>query len=390
MLTLFEILFWLAAVLTVLPYVIYPALLYVAAALKPKSAPTPAPAQWPSVTVVVSAHNEEAVIENKIRTTLALDYPADRLAVVIVSDASTDATNAIVGRLAEEDARVRLVEITEHRGKTAGLNIAMETITSDVVIFTDANAIFATDAVREIARELGGANVGYVVGSALYTSEPGSTAGGNEGLYWKYELAIKRLESGFESVIGGDGAIYGIWRRHYEPLAAEDINDFMNPLHIIGAGYRGVFSAQARAFEDPANDFGKEFRRKRRIVCRTWGALLRYGIGRLYKANPRYTVMLIAHKLVRWFTLLWAMIALACNVIVLTLGGPGIYVLTCGLIVLSIMLALLGWRHARVRPEVPAHLGIPYYFYLSNLAALLGIIDYARGNRYVTWQHVRS
>tara|TARA_R110002096_G_scaffold43479_21_gene117422 strand:- start:10573 stop:11745 length:1173 start_codon:yes stop_codon:yes gene_type:complete len=390
MITVFECLFWTASVLTVLPYVIYPALLYVAVALKRKAAPTPEPATWPSVTVVVSAHNEEAVIETKIRTTLALDYPAESLAVVIVSDASTDETNAIVGRLAAEDPRVRLVEITEHRGKTAGLNIAMETITSDVVIFTDANAIFAADAVREIARELGGENVGYVVGSALYTSEPGSTAGGNEGLYWKYELAIKRLESTFESVIGGDGAIYGIWRRHYEPLAAEDINDFMNPLHIIGAGYRGVFSANARAFEDPANDFAKEFRRKRRIVCRTWGALLRYGIGRLYRANPRYTVMLVAHKLVRWFTLLWAMIALACNVAVLLLGGPGIYVLTCGLIVLSIILALTGWRRSIAGPEVPAYCGIPYYFYLSNLAALLGIIDYARGNRYVTWQHVRS
>lgn len=390
MITLFEFLFWTASTLTVLPYVIYPALLYIAVALKRNAAATPAPAEWPSVTIVVSAHNEEAVIETKIRTTLALDYPAECLEVVIVSDASTDETNAIVNRLAAADPRVRLVEITEHRGKTAGLNIAMETITSEVVIFTDANAIFAADAVREIARELGGTNVGYVVGSALYTSEPGSTAGGNEGLYWKYELAIKRLESAFESVIGGDGAIYGIWRRHYEPLAAEDINDFMNPLQIIGAGYRGVFSAAARAFEDPANDFGKEFRRKRRIVCRTWGALLRYGIGRLYKANPRYTVMLVAHKLVRWFTALWAMIALVCNVIVLMLGGPGIYLLTCGLIVLSIILALVGWRRSSVDGEVPAHFGIPYYFYLSNLAALLGIIDYARGNRYVTWQHVRS
>ena len=390
MITYFEFLFWTASVLTVLPYIFYPALLWVGVALKRKTSPTPAPEEWPSVTVVVSAHNEEAVIENKIRTTLALDYPADRLAIVIVSDASTDETNAIVNRLAHEDARVRLVEIVEHRGKTAGLNIAMETIMSDVVIFTDANAIFATGAVREIARELGGENVGYVVGSALYTSEPGSTAGGNEGLYWKYELAIKRLESAFESVIGGDGAIYGIWRRHYEPLAAEDINDFMNPLHIIGAGYRGVFSADARAFEDPANDFGKEFRRKRRIVCRTWGAMLRYGVGRLYKANSRYTCMLVAHKVVRWFTLLWAVIALACNVVVLTLGGPGIYVLTCALILLSVALALIGWRRSTTDPEVPAHFGIPYYFYLANLAALLGIIDYARGNRYVTWQHVRS
>lgn len=390
MIGLLETLFWLASALTVLPYLIYPALLYVGVKIRGRTDEVPEPVEWPTVTVVVSAHNEEAVIENKIRTTLALDYPRDRIEIAIVSDASTDATNAIVKRLAEEDGRVRLVELTEHRGKTAGLNVAMETITTDTVVFTDANAIFASNALREIARELGGENVGYVVGSALYTDEPGSTAGGNEGLYWKFELAIKQLESAFESVIGGDGAIYGIWRRHYEPLAAEDINDFMNPLHIIGSGYRGVFSDAARAFEDPANDFGKEFRRKRRIVCRTWGALLRYGIKRLYRANPRYTCMLFAHKVVRWFTLLWIASALGANIALLGFEGPGIYVLTFGLILLSIVLAIVGWARSLRAPEVPSYFGIPYYFYLSNLAALLGIIDYARGNRYVTWQHVRS
>lgn len=387
---LLEALFWLTSTLTVLPYLIYPILLYAGVKIRGRSGEVPEPAEWPTVTVVVSAHNEEAVIENKIRTTLALDYPRDRISVVIVSDASSDATNEIVSRLAEEDGRVHLVELSEHRGKTAGLNVAMETITTDVVVFTDANAIFAPDALREISRELCGDNIGYVVGSALYSDEPGSTAGGNEGLYWKFELAIKQLESAFESVIGGDGAIYGIWRRLYEPLAAEDINDFMNPIQIIGAGYRGVFSASARAFEDTANDFGKEFRRKRRIVCRTWGALLRYGVKRLYRANPRYTLMLIAHKVVRWFTALWIALALGANVALLGIGGPGIYVLTLGLIVLSIVLALVGWVHSLRDPRVPAYFGIPYYFYLSNLAALLGIIDYARGNRYVTWQHVRT
>jgi glycosyltransferase involved in cell wall biosynthesis len=387
---LLEALFWLTSTLTVLPYLIYPILLYAGVKIRGRSGEVSEPAEWPTVTVVVSAHNEDAVIENKIRTTLALDYPRDRISVVIVSDASSDATNEIVSRLAEEDGRVHLVELSEHRGKTAGLNVAMETITTDVVVFTDANAIFAPDALREISRELCGDNIGYVVGSALYSDEPGSTAGGNEGLYWKFELAIKQLESAFESVIGGDGAIYGIWRRLYEPLAAEDINDFMNPIQIIGAGYRGVFSASARAFEDAANDFGKEFRRKRRIVCRTWGALLRYGIRRLYRANPRYTCMLFAHKVVRWFTLLWIALALGANIALLGFDGPAIYVLTLGMILLSIGLAIAGWVHSLRDPRVPAYFGIPYYFYLSNLAALLGIIDYARGNRYVTWQHVRT
>jgi len=392
-----KLLFWVSVLLLIYPYVIYPLLLRYLVR-RERLAETTAMAEMakmsaadlPCMTVIVSAHNEAAVIEEKIRSTLACDYPADRLAVVVVSDASTDATNAIVERLAAVSPNVRLLAIEEHRGKTAGLNLAMEHIDSDLVVFTDANALFDPTALRLLAECFADAEVGYAVGAALYTRNIESGAGGNEGLYWRYELAIKELESAFGSVVGGDGAIYAIRRALYEPLAAEDINDFVNPLQIIAQGYRGVFCAQARAYEDAANDYDKEFRRKRRIVCRSWGGLVRYA-GRLrLQRYPRFLFMLVSHKIVRWYTVLWLVLAFATSCVLTASGRGGIYVLAlCGFLGLF-ALAFAGWRRIRDGASAAACFSIPYYFLMSNLAALLGIVDYARGNRYITWEHVRE
>lgn len=384
-----ELTFWLCAFLLVYPYALYPLVLRWLARRTPVSGATGG-GDLPTLTVIVSAHNEAAVIAHKVESTLAVDYPAERLSVVVVSDASTDETNAIVARLAAADPRVRLLALAEHRGKTAGLNIAMESIASQLVVFTDANAIFDRAALRELATCFADPAVGYVVGAALYEQHEDTSAGRSEGLYWRYELAIKENESACGSVVGGDGAIYAIRRELYRPLADEDINDFVNPLQIIAAGYRGVFRAAARAYEDPANDYAKEFRRRRRIVCRSWGALLRYwgplGLAR----HRRFVFMLVSHKVIRWFTLAWFALT-GMSAVLLTARGAGlIYVAAVAVFGLFLALAAKGRRLARAGAEVPGHLSAPYYFLLSNWAALLGIWDYLRGNRYVTWQHARQ
>ena len=383
--------FWFFAGLSVYPYLLYPPLLWFLARLwgRQSEAGTNG-SQLPTVTIVISAHNEEAVIEEKIVTTLAGDYPADKLQVLVVSDASTDDTNAIVTALSATKSNVRLLELVEHKGKTAGLNIAMESIDTEVVIFTDANAIFESTAVRRLVDRLSDPAIGYVVGAQLYTSDDGNAASENEGLYWRYELALKNMESTYDSVVGGDGAIYAVRRELFEPLAAEDINDFVNPLQVISRGYRGVFCEGARAYEDAASDFGKEFRRKRRIVCRSWGALLRYASSLRLHRYPRFYFMLLSHKVIRWFTTLWVALAVCINGLLVMSGASVIYLLTLILALLSFALAAMGHLAARDDRDTASAFSVPYYFYLSNLAALMGIIDYARGNRYVTWQHVRS
>ena len=190
-------------------------------------------------------------------------------------------------------------------------------------------------------------------------------------------------------MVGGDGAIYAIRRELYRTLAAEDINDFVNPLQIIAEGYRGVFRADARAYEDPANDYGKEFKRKRRIVCRSWGGLLRYFRRLKLTRFPRFLFMLISHKVIRWFTLLWASLAFICNVVLVAHGHGGLYVWSLLGFLATFALGVPGHKRAVLGAEMGALYSLPYYFYLSNLAAILGIFDYLRGNRYVTWEHAR-
>ena len=383
-----QLAFWIFVFLAVYPYALYPLLLMILARLFPRPSARDARVAGLSATVIVSAHNEEAVIERKLRTTLDSDFPQANLKVLVVSDASTDGTNEIVADMAQQSSLVTLLALDQHGGKTAGLNAAMELVDTDVVVFTDANAIFEGPALARLLAPFTDPGVGYVVGAAEYRSKETSQAGESEGLYWKLELAQKTLESVFDSVVGGDGAIYAIRRGLYQPLAAEDINDFVNPLQIIAQGYRGLFVTDARAFEEPAHDYRKEFRRRRRIVCRTWGAFLRYGPDLRLHRFPRFLFMLLSHKVIRWFTLLWLLLALVLNLCLIRAGT--LYEFTAAAFALNFALAGLGWRQACSGRKVTRTCSIPYYFVLSNLAALMGIFDYLRGNRYVTWKHVRS
>ncbi|MEM7466644.1 MAG: glycosyltransferase family 2 protein [Pseudomonadota bacterium] len=389
--TSIQIIFWLACLLTIFPYAIYPLILR--SRRLTIGSPTLeqiAEDELPTITIIVSARNEETVIVDKINNALSLDYPAEKLNLMVVSDASTDDTDKLVTEIADTSPRVKLLAIAERRGKTAGLNRAMEQIDSDLVVFTDANAMFKPDALRYLVAPFSNSKVGYVVGAQKYTQADGQSAGDNEGLYWRFELSLKAAESDFYSVVGGDGAIYAIRRELFTPLADEDINDFVNPLQIILKGYRGVFSSQAIAFEDPANSFDKEFNRKRRIVCRSWGALVRYGFNRQLFALPKFTFMVFSHKVLRWFCMVWISIAVLLNLILLISKPSLLYVLTAVAIYGSIALAMVGQRLSRNRDDVSSVYAIPYYFYMANIAAFLGVLDYTRGNRYVVWDHVRT
>lgn len=389
---LIQTIFWLACLLTIFPYIVYPLILRIwpQSQVQKLSANSSERDVLPSLTIIVSARNEEAVIQDKINNALALDYPADKLNVLVVSDASTDSTDELVAEIAEQTSSVALLAIAERRGKTAGLNRALEQVDTDLVVFTDANAMFERDALQQLIGPFADPTVGYVVGAQKYTAEDGQSAGDNEGLYWRFELGLKKSESDFYSVVGGDGAIYAIRRELFTPLADEDINDFVNPLQIILKGFRGLFRPEAIAFEDPANSFEKEFNRKRRIVCRSWGALVRYGLNMRLLAFPRFAFMVMSHKVLRWLSMIWIAAASLLNLILLIAKPGGIYWATAFAIYGSIALAITGYKLAARSEQVSSIFSVPYYFYMANIAAILGVLDYARGNRYVVWDHVRT
>jgi cellulose synthase/poly-beta-1,6-N-acetylglucosamine synthase-like glycosyltransferase len=339
----------------------------------------------PRVAFFVSCYNEEAVLEKKIQNCLAIDYPPDRIEFIFISDGSNDRTDEIVR--AWTNRGIRLIRQEGRLGKTSGLNLGIAATDAEIAIFSDANAMYDTRAVRMLVRNFHDPEVGYVVGAALYTDGKDNAAAASENAYWEYELALKEMESNLHSVVGGDGAIYAIRRALYEPLAREDINDFVNPLQIIAKGYRGVFDREATCFEETAGDFDKEGRRKERIVNRSFRGLMKVK----EVMNPFqvgfYAFEIISHKLLRWLVPFFLTL-FTVGSILLSLAGISLfdYIVVLGL--LFLWLALGGYLWPGAHP--PAPLYYPYYFLLVNLMSARGVIAALRGNIQVTWNTHRS
>lgn len=380
---LMTVAFWILLALVVYVYAGYPLLLTILRSVGGSRPVRTGPGE-PPVTLVVSAFNEVGVIAGKLENCLALDYPRANLQLIVVSDASDDGTDEAVARFA--DRGVELLRMSDRGGKTLGLNAAVQRARGEVVVFSDANAMYGRDVVRKLVRNFADPAVGAVVGESTYV-DPEVESERSEGLYWRYETAIKRLESALGSVVGGDGAIYAIRRALYVPMRADALSDFVNPLQIVQAGHRCVYEPEARSYERAADNFGKEFRRKVRIVNRAWRALfglkallnpLRYGL---------FSFQLISHKLLRWLVPLFLASLFVVNLAVLERHPIYRFALVGQLV--FYLLAFAG-HLARRRASLPALLSIPYYFCLVNLASALGILDAFRGKTYTTWATARN
>ena len=373
------LLFWCSVGLLVYVYVGYPLVLWLLVRLR-GARPIRKGEHLPKVSLVISAYNEAAVIRQKLENAISLDYPADRLQVVVISDASFDATDDIVRSFAP---RVELLRQQQRRGKTAGLNRFVPGLFGDVVVFSDANAMYDRRALRMLVRNFTDPEVGCVTGEARYLKGDQSTAGVSERVYWDYELWIKRLETEAGSLVGGDGAIYAIRRRLWRTLPDNAINDFLNPLQIVAAGFRSVFDADAVCYEEPAGSVAREWRRRTRIVSRSWRAVFQApGV-----LNPMrvglFSFSLISHKVLRWFSGLFALAAviagiwLAVNAWALTATISVIIgILTAG--------ALIGARPLR---RIGA---FGLYFTVINIASLLGVIRGTLGYVSGVWTPPRA
>lgn len=364
----------------------YPILLKLLTAIKQPPRETINNNYTPSVTLVISCFNEADVIEKKLENSLAIDYPKDKFNVLVVSDGSEDGTDKIAKSFANRD--VDLIRQEGRLGKTSAINMAMETIETEVVVFSDANAMYATDAVKKLTARLADDKVGYVVGAALYTDGDSNAAADSENKYWEYELSIKNMESSLSSVVGGDGAIYAIKRSLYIPLDAKDINDFVNPLQIIAQGYRGVFEKSAIAYEETAGDFAKEARRKQRIVNRSFRGLMKMKT----TLNPfkfgLFSLQVISHKLLRWFIPVFISV-FALGSLFLSYQSIALYQGITFIGIVFLILAQIGFLNSN-KDNVQPVFYIPYYFVMVNYYSLMGIITAVSGNIQVTWSTPRA
>jgi cellulose synthase/poly-beta-1,6-N-acetylglucosamine synthase-like glycosyltransferase len=377
-----HIFFWTCVAAILSTYLGYP-LAILAAGFLSRHRPRTA-AITPSVTMVISAYNEESVIGAKIENTLEVDYPKERFEVLVISDGSDDRTDEIVGAYA--DRGVALRRQTPRGGKSRGLTRFVPDAKGEILVFSDANSMYDPQAIRCLVRHFADPKVGYVVGHQRYVEQSGSSASFSENLYWQYEVALKECESRVGSVVGGDGAIYATRKVLFRPLQDDDINDFVNPLQIAAQGYQGVFDKDAFCYEQTARDFRGEFRRKIRIVNRSFRGLLRVPDVLDPRKVGAFAYQVIFHKLLRWFVPYFLLGALASNVALLLSGESGIYTVAC-LLQFTLYGAAFLYRFESFRAWKGAY--VPYYFCLVNLAALLGTVGVLRGQKFVQWEPER-
>lgn len=373
---------WLALSLAALLYIyaLYPVALAVLVRLR-GARPVRRQSVTPTITVVISAFNEAAVIARKLENTLALDYPPEQLRVVVVSDASTDGTDAIVR--AVHDERVQLVQMVRRRGKTAGLNHVLPTLGTDLVVFTDANVMYERMALRQLAANFADPQVGCVTGETRYLESGQGAADVGERTYWSYETRIKALESALGSTVGGDGAIYAIRCSLWRALPEDAISDFLNPIQIVLSGWRAVFEPGAVCFEETAGTTTIEYRRRVRIVSRSWRAVFqaRGALNPLH--GGLFTWCLVSHKVLRWFSGVFIGIAMAVSMA--AVAGAAIEApVIAGASALALIALLIA------SPLMRRLTGIAGYFCVVYSASLVGIVKGSIGQVSGVWATPRE
>lgn len=364
--------FWLCFALLSYAFAGYPLAIALLAALVNRGTRQD-PSLLPSVSLILSVYNEEEVIEEKIANFLALDYPAELIEFLIVSDCCSDRTDELIAQ--KRDRRIRHLIQTERSGKTRNLNRAAGVAQGEILVFTDANAMFDRDAVRKLVRHFADPAVGLVSGKSVYCQATGAPTSG--GAYRRYEDLIKRAESRVAGIIGADGAIYALRKLHYAPLPSQYINDFIHPLQVVLAGGRAISDDEAICREQLDNEGGGELRRQTRIMAQSWLIFLSQFGSLLSGGKLLYLWQFVSHKLLRWLTVPLALVLLLLNTLLSAQGAWYQVILACQLLFWAG--ALLG---GRARGGV---LRVPYLFSILHLAALLGLYKLLTGNLYTTW-----
>lgn len=342
----------------------YPAAAELAARLRPRPVRKDENAE-PSVTVIVAAHNEEAVIERRLENLLALDYPPEKLELVVASDASSDRTNELVEAVSAREPRVRLLDCPRG-GKVAAQDRAVRETAGEVVAFSDANATWAPDALRRLVANLADPEVAYVCGQLRLED----AAGGNrEGVYWRYELKLREAESRLGSITGGNGSIYALDRADYVEVDPRWGHDLAFPYRMVQQGRRAVYEPAAHAFEKPTPSNETEYRRKVRMFEHCWEITLRGSM--LRRLPPGYLAEIVSHRLLRYSSGILHLTLLASS---LALAGDG---WAYGL-VLAGQLALLAAALAGV--------SIARYYTLVTWATVVALRNYLRRGVPATWE----
>jgi cellulose synthase/poly-beta-1,6-N-acetylglucosamine synthase-like glycosyltransferase len=353
-----EVVFWLSAGMLAWTHAVYPLATRALALVRTRVVHSD-DMHLPTVAIVVAAYNEEAVIERRLENLRALDYPAGRIEIIVTSDASTDRTDELA-----QAAGVRVIR-NARGGKVAAQNRAVRETDAEIVAFSDANCTWYADALRKLVRNFADPDVAYVCGRLNITNEDGRN---KEGVYWRYELALRADESRIDSVTGGNGSIYALRRSDYVEVDPRFGHDLAFPYLMVQRGRRAVYEPEANAYEKATPTNEDEYRRKVRMFEHCWAIVLEGKM--LRRLRPVYLLEVISHRHLRYASGVLHLVALGTNVALL--GQGTLYAVTLGLQLGLLLAALVG-------------VGIARYYVLVSAATVVALWNYLRRGVPSTW-----
>ena len=339
---------------------------------------------YPEVEIVIPAHNEEKVIEKKLKNCLELDYPKERLKITVVLDACTDRTEEIILRKFRN--YVNLIKFDTRQGKISGLNKAVRKSTAEVIFFNDADVFSERKSLKILVSNLKDERVGCVGGMLIFkTDEQTTMTEKGESLYWKYEIFLRKLESstGMLSVLSG--ACYVLRRKIYFPIDEDLPDDFVNPIRAIIKKYAVIYEVNAKIYAKIPKTITEEFSQKTRMMARGFMVIKTYW-KRILNANSIFTFEILFHKFLRWCVPFFLILIFILN---LFLIGEKIYLIFLILQVLFYLCALLGYFLQR-KIRIPALLWIPFYFCLMNTASIVGFYKFIAKRQTGIWEKPES
>lgn len=374
--------FWILVALIAYAYAGYPLLLWIFARVAGRP-PRVGEHETPAVSILVPAYNEERVIGPKLANLLSLDYPADRVEILVASE-SDDRTDAIVRE--QGGPRVRLFPSSRRLGKVANLHRVVPEAKGDLLVFTDANAMLRPEALRTLVRNFADPAVGSVSGRLVYSNDSGAASAAAEEAYWSFEMMVKRASSDLGSLPGANGSLFAIRRELYRPISEDRGDDFELPIRVILAGRRSILEPRAISVEAAAPRYADEFRRKARII--NWmvvSALILLGEA-IRGGRPLLAWQLLSHKINRWLVPVWLLLLLPASAALA--GESRLYAAAFAAQAALYAAALGGWAIQRSGRRPPAPLSLPLYFVVVNAASFVGLLTRAAG-RQVRW-HKRA
>ena len=383
-----EVLLWLSLFIVFYAFFGYGILLFIIIKIKRKLRgmpviPVVAPANLPTCTLVIAAYNEEGFIIEKIKNTLELEYPAGKLDLLFITDGSSDRTPELVAAYPQ----IRLMHSPDRKGKIAAVHRAMDTVSTEVVVFTDANTYLNPDALLKICRHYADARVGAVAGEKRIKVDTTADATAGEGFYWKYESKLKAWDAELYSVVGAAGELFSIRTALYQPVSPNAIlDDFMISLLVAQNGYRVLYEPEAYATETSSENVKEELKRKIRIAAGGIQSIVWLkGLLNPFR-QPLLSFQYISHRVLRWTVTPFLMIfALVLNIVIVINGAPMLYHWLAIGQILFYGASLLGWLLERREIKVKI-LFIPYYFCMMNYAVIRGIFRYLAGTQSAAWE----